>query len=342
MNTEVRRGAQRKTIRKVIRNKMDEWFSTIDDIELRQQVKENTIVTGGCIASMLMGEPINDFDVYMRDEDTCFKLACYFSKKFKENVNCKIVPLVERQMIYNIKGVEEKRVVIYIKSAGVVGDKNAGSKGYEYYEITDNKHGDRAEEYLTNITSATDHNQVEALVDKADKESDEVKDPYRVVFMSQNAITLSDSVQFIVRFYGEPDQIHDNYDFVHAMCYYDYGKDDLVLKPEALESILSRTLRYRGSLYPIASLFRVRKFMERGWKISASEILKMAWQCSEIDMKDMGTLREQLTGVDQAYFHQLIGIIEHYKDKNRLETGEELNIESTYVGKLIDEVFENM
>lgn len=348
MNSEVKRGAQRKTIRKVIRKKIEEWTSTIEDVELRSLVRSNTIVTGGCIASMLLGERIKDFDIYMRDIETCRQLASYYVKVFSEKQGG-IRPEVQLVELPNIKHEMEKRVVIFIKSAGVVGDKNKQSEKYEYFECTDNEHGDRAEDYLTNITSATDYNdQVESLVDEASEKVEKgatdktvEEQPYRPVFMSQNAITLSDDVQFIVRFYGEPDQIHSNYDFVHAMCYYDYGKDKLELKPEALESILARTLKYHGSLYPIASLFRVRKFMERGWKISASEILKMAWQCSEINMSDMKVLREQLTGVDQAYFHQLISIIEHYKEKERLE-GKELNIESTYVGKLIDEVFESM
>lgn len=351
---EVRRGAQRKTIRKVIRKKMEEWLQSIDDVLLRQAVKENTIVTGGCIASMLMGEKINDFDVYMRDRKTCEDLAQYYVNKFNADENQNIEPEVRLENIVNIKGDTEERVVIRIQSSGVVGEGNKKSDNYQYYEMTDNEHGDGAESFLesmmvTSADSAEDYiSQVEDIVDKgidATENTDESKpeqDPYRVVFMSQNAITLSDSVQIIIRFYGEPDKIHDNYDFVHAMCYYDYGKDELNLKPEALESILSRTLKYHGSLYPIASLFRVRKFMERGWKISASEILKMAWQCSEIDMRDMSVLREQLTGVDQAYFHQLIEIIEHYKNKERLKTGDEIDVDSTYVGKLIDEVFESM
>ena len=38
-----------------------------------------------------------------------------------------------------------------------------------------------------------------------------------------------------MRFYGSPDEIHENYDYAHAMCYYDYAKNDLVLHPEALD-----------------------------------------------------------------------------------------------------------
>nr|MCU0343906.1 T9SS type A sorting domain-containing protein [Ignavibacterium sp.] len=44
---------------------------------------------------------------------------------------------------------------------------------------------------------------------------------YRPVFISENAITLSDKVQLVIRFYGTPAEIHDNYDYAHCMCYFD-------------------------------------------------------------------------------------------------------------------------
>ncbi len=116
------------------------------------------------------------------------------------------------------------------------------------------------------------------------------------------------------------------------MCYYDYGSGELVLHPEALEAILSKTLIYKGSLYPIASVFRVRKFIQRGWRITAGQLLKIIWQINEIDLKDPKVLREQLLGVDQAYMHQLLRALET-KESNQ-------KIDATYIAKLVDEIFE--
>ena len=56
-----------KTIKAVITEKMNAWWESIDDEGLRTQVKKNTIVTGGCIASMFLKEPVNDFDIYFRN-----------------------------------------------------------------------------------------------------------------------------------------------------------------------------------------------------------------------------------------------------------------------------------
>jgi hypothetical protein len=95
--------------------------------------------------------------------------------------------------------------------------------------------------------------------------------------------------------------------------------------------MLARNLIYNGSLYPVASIFRAKKFIERGWRISAGQLLKIMWQLGEINLKDMEVLQEQLTGVDQAYMYQLI---EALKGVNP----DKLN--SAYIATIIDKIFE--
>ena len=135
-------------------------------------------------------------------------------------------------------------------------------------------------------------------------------------------------MQIVIRFYGTPDEIHDNYDFVHAKCYWTYHEDKLVTPVEALRSMQSKVLKYEGSLYPICSVFRCRKFISRGWKISAGEMLKMCLQISEIDLKNPTVLREQTTGIDAAYFHMLLSAI---------DSGRE--VDSAYLITIIDRIF---
>ena len=139
-----------------------------------------------------------------------------------------------------------------------------------------------------------------------DTETEKGKKKYRPVFMTSNAITLSDKVQIILRFYGEPDEIHSNYDYIHCTCYWQSWDSELILRPAALEALLSRTLSYVGSKYPICSLVRLRKFVQRGWRINAGQILKIAYQISKLNLDDLSVLEDQLTGVDTAYFVQLI------------------------------------
>jgi hypothetical protein len=73
-------------------------------------------------------------------------------------------------------------------------------------------------------------------------------------------------------------------DFVHATNYFTF-EEGLVTNVAALESILTKSLRYQGSLYPLTSVIRMKKFIQRGWTVNAGEILKMLFQVSELDLK---------------------------------------------------------
>ena len=53
-------GMKAKTIKSIIHNKIEHWLESIEDVSLRNRVKDKVIVTGGAIASMLLGEEVND------------------------------------------------------------------------------------------------------------------------------------------------------------------------------------------------------------------------------------------------------------------------------------------
>lgn len=314
---EIKYGRKKNGIRIELKKKIEDWIKSIDDEEVRKIVANNTIVTGGAIASMLLGEKVNDYDVYMKTKEAAKMVAQYYVKKFNDlnsekfdNMTISYRPVVREETLKNIKGVEEDRIVIFMKSAGVASETQ---EEYNYYE-------------LGGIDDATE------FVSKLSEDIRDTSKPrYRPIFLSQNAITLSDKMQIVIRFFGSPNEIHENYDFAHAKNYYDYDKNYLHLDPEALECLLSRTLIYRGSLYPIASIFRMKKFIERGWRISAGQQLKIMWQISEMDLKDHVVMKEQLVGVDMAYLYQLV---------EALTKTDPEKIDSTYVATIIDKIFD--
>lgn len=314
--SEIHYGHKRSGIRRELTAKIDEWLSSIDNDELRQRASKDTIVTGGAIASMLLGERVNDFDIYFRTKATTIAVAKYYVDKFnarkalqvKEGVT-PYAPEVREERLVNINGSEEERVTIFMKSAGVASETQSE---YGYFELMGQ---DQAVKFAESLA----------------KDIEDDGERYRPVFLSQNAITLSNSVQLVIRFYGEPATIHSNYDFVHAMCYWDHHNKELHLPADALEALLSRTLVYRGSLYPVASIFRAKKFIERGWRINTGQLLKIMWQVSELDLKDETILREQLTGVDMAYMWQLL---------EALKDADPEKINSSYVGAIIDKIFD--
>lgn len=305
---DIRYGRKRNGIVRTLNEKLNEWIDSIDDIPLQEIVRKDVIVTGGSIASMLLGEKINDFDLYFRTKETTRQVAQYYVNRFNATRNIVSVNDYMPEVREVTKNGEE-RIVIWLQSAGVVAEEQ---DEYSYFETMSERDAEEFAESLLN----------------REEDNDE---KYRPVFMSENAITLSHKIQLVIRFYGEPEKIHDNYDFVHATCYYDLGKQHLELPAEALECLLSRTLVYRGSLYPVASIFRMKKFLERGWRITAGQQLKIMWQISELDLRRYDVLREQLTGVDMAYMYQLI---EALKDVDY----EKIN--SAYVSTIIDKIFD--
>lgn len=297
---------QNKTIRKTLKRKIDSWLETIKDEELRTRIKKDVIVTGGSIASMLLKEEVNDYDIYFRTKETAKDVAEYYCQKFGELNPTKSVPKVSEESIENIKGVSEDRIILFVTSSGVVGEDN---------DVVDSD--DDVEEEISNQQQISEDESTS-------------KEKYRPVFLSNNSITLSNKVQLIIRFYGEPDEIHNNFDFIHACNWYSYKGNHLEIKKEALESLLQRRLVYAGSLYPICSMFRAKKFMKRGWECGVSEILKMCFQISKIDMTSIQVLTDQLTGVDALYMYNLIEALHENSD----DIGD-----TDYITNLIDEMW---
>jgi len=152
---------------------------------------------------------------------------------------------------------------------------------------------------------------------------------YVSLFFSPNAISLSSNIQIVTRFHGNNEEIHKTFDFIHATNYFTF-KEGLVTNKEALESIICKQLKYQGSLYPLTSIIRMKKFIKRGWNINAGEILKIMFQISELDLKNPNILEEQLIGVDVAYFAQLIEILRNVSPEK---------ITSSYINEIIDRVF---
>lgn len=311
-----------KTIKAVLRKKIDEWIASIEDEALRELVKKETVVTGGAIASMLLREPVNDFDVYFLTKETTKRVAEYYCSKFnpttRKGIPCKTT----------IQEDDDGRIRIVIKSAGIASEDGT-EKPYEYFEAQPEG---QAQGYVAAIMKDSGeiqdtYEETEAL---AQQTEDDGKPKYRPVFLSTNAITLSHRIQIVIRFYGQPDQIHENYDYVHCTNYWKSDDGELVLRPAALEALLTKELRYVGSKYPVCSVIRLRKFMARGWTVNAGQILKILMQVSALDLTDIAVLQDQLTGVDSAYFLEVISKLKE-KDPEKVNTA--------YLIEIIDRMF---
>ena len=74
----------RKVIKSILNKKLNQWVASIKDEKVQKLVKANTIVTGGAIANLLMGEEVKDYDLYFKDKATTYAVATYYVAQFNE------------------------------------------------------------------------------------------------------------------------------------------------------------------------------------------------------------------------------------------------------------------
>jgi len=296
---------QTKTIRKTIEKKLEEWLETITDERLRKSVKDNLLVSGGSIYSMLKNETVNDYDIYIQDIDVLKKLCEYYTKETSVEI---------------FDGREKGKLISELESnyggRDIVEIHNARS--FALQSLKD----DQIKLFESNGSGCY----------KVERDEN-IK--YQLVFITNNAISLSDDIQIVVRFWGTPEQIHSTFDFVHATNYFTFN-EGVVLNKQALESIITQQLKYNGSKYPLTSIIRAKKFIKRGFNIGAGELLKIMFQISELDLTNISVLEEQLIGVDVAYFEALITAI-----RNKYSSDLDFKLSSSYLNALIEKIFDS-
>lgn len=322
----------KKTIRQILNKKFNDWLKSIKDEEIRKKIKHNSIITGGAIASMLLNEEVNDYDIYFTNKETTKLVADYYIKQFKEthpDYNIYILDGEEitdkeiNSLSYKYRNMDKKRIKIII-------DRYVAEDGEsEKYKISDETEFSDIDNIVELMSDADN-----LPAEKLEKQEESKKEIYRPVYISSNAITLSEKIQIIIRFYGNADEIHENYDFVHCMNYWVSLNNELILRQESLESLLSKQLIYKGSKYPICSVIRTRKFIKRNWHINAGQYLKMCMQISELNLKDISVLEDQLIGVDSLYFATLIDSL-----SKKVEKEEDFEITNAYIFSILDKIF---
>jgi len=275
------RGLRETQIKAALQKKFNGWLKSLPD-HLRSTAKNNSLITGGSIASLLLGEKMNDLDVYFKNLETSITFSEHYAKIHNMRTTGEDIEHVLLD-ITNIHGVVEQRYVIDNDTMPL---RRLGKWEGE---------GEHAPRCFTS-----------------------------------NAISLAGDIQLITRFYGSAEEIHKNFDFVHCTNVYDPSTNELHLSMEALKSLMAKRLIYTGSLYPFASVFRTKKFLLRGWDISAGQMMKMLLQINEIHMT-AEVMRDQVVGVDATYMRRFLKLCG------------ERNIDAcdnTSMGQILDEIFE--
>lgn len=138
-------------------------------------------------------------------------------------------------------------------------------------------------------------------------------------FSTENAISFTlpnGKLQLIKKLYGNAEQVIKNFDFTVCMVAWDVITDTIIMNSEFLRNLSSRTLVFNsvGAKYPIASLWRVQKYLKRGFKFPAAESLKLALAINNLKITNYKELKEQLEGIDTLFLKELTDVMLEKKD----------------------------
>lgn len=167
-----------KTIKKIIVKKLNEWLKSITDTTLVNDVRANIVVSGGSIASMLLKADVNDYDIYIQDVDVLRRLAEYYSPG-------KVLDGRKRAEYI------ENRFPMYNEEEPFWRDTEEPYAPELLVRLLNLK----PDQIKLDIPSVGEKYEVEPLDEAGNK-------VYKVVFLSQNAISLSNDIQIVLRFSG--------------------------------------------------------------------------------------------------------------------------------------------
>ena len=172
--------------------------------------------------------------------------------------------------------------------------------------------------FIRNIITNTEVNDVDIYFrSKKDLKSLLLDDLYSHYILSCSKKTImfemdNIKLQFIhINFYENAEQIFENFDFTCCMGAYDFETEEFVFHKDFLLHNCQRILQFNTkTLYPIISALRVNKYIDRGYKISKKEFIKIMLTINTLNINSLEEFKEQLGGmygedIDTAFSKEL-------------------------------------
>lgn len=142
------------------------------------------------------------------------------------------------------------------------------------------------------------------------------KDPnYVIVATTENAITFENKrfsgphIQLIQKEEMINECVYDTiskFDFTINMAAYDTIGDTVIAHVNFYKDNMQRVLVFNeDTKYPIVSIHRAIKYMQRGYKLPGYEQVKIALAINNLKMKNYRDLKIQLQGIDTSVFQPI-------------------------------------
>lgn len=254
---------------------------------IREDIIDHLVISGGAIVSLLSGEIPNDYDIYVDDVHVARSLFAYFAKVEQTYTDQRNITFT-----FTVEAKEESKKYIWKDSQGkeisdrpgIIILKNIQT---ENPLLSDSNSKYPPKHYHLRVYEDAYYGKPiaghEHVLTKSQRK--QLQFPhYSMEHISSHAITFSDNIQ-IMTYCGSPFHFQQNFDFAHCLSYYN-TRTGLVLNKLSLECILTKTLLYLNSSFPLSTLFRVQKFQQRGWSISKTEWLKIIYDINNLDLSD--------------------------------------------------------
>lgn len=114
-----------------------------------------------------------------------------------------------------------------------------------------------------------------------------------------------DHYQLICAAFGESDVVIRQFDFTCCMAAWRVPYE-FILDENFMKHCAQRRLVFNVNAgYPICSMWRVSKFIKRGWRLSGLEAIKLGLAINNLKMKDHKELKRQLMGIDTLFLKEL-------------------------------------
>lgn len=124
-------------------------------------------------------------------------------------------------------------------------------------------------------------------------------------FTTDNALSYKVNrirIQLIQFYFGEPADVFDKFDFTICMAMYEWHTRKFHFHDRFLEHLARRDIVFHHHTeYPICSMYRLKKFMEKGYRVRGVEFIKVGLAINNLHMEDYQDLRKQLEGIDTMF-----------------------------------------
>lgn len=118
---------------------------------------------------------------------------------------------------------------------------------------------------------------------------------HKSVFVNHSGVNIN----FIfLDTYERAEDIFETFDYTCVMGAYDVTNDEFILHENFLLHNSQRILMFNpNTSFPIMSAIRIKKYVDRGYKISKNEFLRVMLTCSKLNISSYEELGEQIGGL---------------------------------------------